>query len=297
MRKGIILAGGTGSRLFPATQAASKQLLPVYNKPMVYYPMSVLFLGGIRDILIISGPQDIDGYRRLFGDGRKLGVRFSYAVQDRPRGLADAFRVGRDFIGDDPVTLVLGDNIFHGHGLPQLLAGAEATGQGAVVFAYRVTDPERYGVVEFDAGGRALSIEEKPAKPRSSWAVTGLYYYDNAVVDIAARVHPSGRGELEITDVNNDYLARGALHTMMLGRGYAWMDAGTEDSLLEASQFIAAIERRQGIKVACIEEIAWRQGFVDLDQLAALAKPLSPSPYGRYLNALVEDARAGFERP
>jgi glucose-1-phosphate thymidylyltransferase len=296
MRKGIILAGGTGSRLFPATRVTSKQLLPVYDKPMIYYPLSVLMLGGIREILIISGPRELDGFRRLLGDGSQLGMRFLYAEQDKPRGLADAFRVGRDFVGDDDVTLVLGDNIYYGHGLPQLLAQAEQVKDGATVFAYRVTDPERYGVVEFDSSGRALSIEEKPKQPRSHWAVTGLYYYDNAVLDIAASVKPSARGELEITDVNNVYLEAGKLHTQQMGRGYGWMDAGTEDALLEASQFIGAIERRQGIKVACLEEIAWRQGFIELEQLAALAKPLAPSSYGRYLLSLVEDATAGLER-
>jgi glucose-1-phosphate thymidylyltransferase len=296
MRKGIVLAGGTGSRLFPATRVTSKQLLPVYDKPMIYYPLSVLMLGGIREILIISGPRDLEGFRRLLGDGSQLGMRFVYAEQDKPRGLADAFRVGRDFVGDDPVTLVLGDNIYYGNGLPDLLMRAALVKDGATVFAYRVSDPERYGVVEFDAGGRALSIEEKPKTPRSHWAVTGLYYYDNAVIDIAAKVQPSGRGELEITDVNNAYLAAGRLHTQQMGRGYGWMDAGTEDALLEASQFIGAIERRQGIKVACLEEIAWRQGFIELEQLAELAKPLSPSSYGRYLLTLVEDATAGLER-
>ena len=296
MRKGIILAGGTGSRLFPATRVTSKQLLPVYDKPMIYYPLSVLMLGGIREILIISGPRDLDGFRRLLGDGSQLGMRFVYAEQDKPRGLADAFRVGRDFIGDDDVTLVLGDNIYYGHGLPDLLKSAETVKDGATVFAYRVHDPERYGVVEFDTNGRALSIEEKPKQPRSHWAVTGLYYYDNSVVDVAASVRPSARGELEITDVNNVYLKAGKLHTQQMGRGYGWMDAGTEDALLEASQFIGAIERRQGIKVACLEEIAWRQGFIELNQLAELAKPLAPSSYGRYLLSLVEDATAGLER-
>jgi len=296
MRKGIILAGGTGSRLFPATRVTSKQLLPVYDKPMIYYPLSVLMLGGIREILIISGPRELDGFRRLLGDGSQLGMRFTYAEQDKPRGLADAFRVGREFIGKDDVTLVLGDNIYYGHGLTDLLKSAARVTDGATVFAYRVNDPERYGVVEFDAEGRALSIEEKPKKPRSYWAVTGLYYYDNSVVDIAANVQPSGRGELEITDVNNAYLAAGKLHTQQMGRGYGWMDAGTEDALLEASQFIGAIERRQGIKVACLEEIAWRQRFIELEQLAELAKPLAPSTYGRYLLTLVEDATAGRER-
>jgi len=296
MRKGIILAGGTGSRLFPSTRVTSKQLLPVYDKPMIYYPLSVLMLGGIREILIISGPRDLEGFRRLLGDGSQLGMRLVYAEQDKPRGLADAFRVGRDFIGDDDVTLVLGDNIYYGHGLPDLLKSAETVKDGATVFAYRVHDPERYGVVEFDAQGRALSIEEKPKQPRSHWAVTGLYYYDNSVVDVAASVRPSARGELEITDVNNVYLKAGKLHTQQMGRGYGWMDAGTEDALLEASQFIGAIERRQGIKVACLEEIAWRQGFIELDQLADLAKPLAPSSYGRYLLTLVEDATAGLER-
>jgi len=296
VRKGIILAGGTGSRLFPATLVTSKQLLPVYDKPMIYYPLSVLMLGGIRDILIISGPRDVEGFRRLLGDGRQLGMCFTYAEQDRPRGLADAFRVGRDFIGEDDVTLVLGDNIFYGDGLSGLLKSAESVKDGATVFAYRVHNPERYGVVEFDPQGRALSIEEKPKQPRSHWAVTGLYYYDNSVVDIAADVRPSARGELEITEVNNAFLAAGKLQIQQMGRGYGWMDAGTEDALLEASQFIGAIERRQGIKVACLEEIAWRQGFIGLDQLAELAKPLAPSTYGRYLLTLVEDATAGRER-
>jgi glucose-1-phosphate thymidylyltransferase len=294
MRKGIILAGGTGSRLFPATRVTSKQLLPVYDKPMIYYPLSVLMLAGIRDILIISGPRDLDGFARLLGDGAQLGMRFVYAEQDRPRGLADAFRVARDFIGDDPVSLILGDNIYYGHGLPAILAEADQRTDGALVFAYRVTDPERYGVVEFDSLGRALSIAEKPVRPRSHWAVTGLYFYDNDVVDIAAKVRPSARGELEITDVNNVYLSMGKLHCLQLGRGYSWMDAGTEDALLEAAQYIGAIERRQGIKIACIEEIAWRQGFIDLPALTALAKPLAASSYGRYLAGLAEDAGNGL---
>lgn len=295
MRKGIILAGGTGSRLFPATLVTSKQLLPVYDKPMIYYPLSVLMLGGISDILIISGPRDLDGFRRLLGDGSKLGMRFSYAEQDQPRGLADAFRVGRDFIGDDKLALVLGDNITYGQGLPDLLRHADKIENGAVVFAYRVTEPDRYGVVEFNSAGRVVSIEEKPVRPRSSWAVTGLYYYDNQVVEMAASVKPSARGELEITDVNNLYLQAGQLECLRLGRGYAWMDAGTEDYLLDSSQFIAAIERRQGIKVACLEEIAWRQGWIDLAQLERLAMPFANSSYGRTLQGLVRDIKDGTE--
>ncbi len=295
MRKGIILAGGTGSRLFPATLVTSKQLLPVYNKPMIYYPLSVLMLGGMRDILIISGPRDLDGFRHLLGDGSRLGMRFVYEEQDQPRGLADAFRVGRDFIGDDKVALVLGDNIFYGQGLPDLLRRADSVDDGAVLFAFRVTDPERYGVVEFNRSGQAALITEKPVRPRSPWAVTGLYYYDNRVVELAAGIKPSARGELEITDVNSLYLEAGKLECLQLGRGYAWMDAGTEDSLLDAGQFIAAIERRQGIKVACLEEIAWRQGFIDLGQLEALATPLANSSYGRYLQGLVRDIKDGTE--
>jgi len=289
MRKGIILAGGTGSRLFPATLVTSKQLLPVYDKPMVYYPLSTLMFAGIRDILIISGPNDLPAFRRLLGDGSQLGLRFSYAEQEQPRGLADAFRVGRDFIGDDPVALILGDNLFHGEGLGQILARAAAVPSGAVVFPYRVASPQRYGVLELDANFRPLGIEEKPARPKSNWAVTGLYFYDNQVVEMAAGLTPSARGELEITDLNRLYLQRGQLSAIPLSRGFAWMDAGTDEALLQAGQYVAVVEERQGLKIACIEEVAWRMGFIDAARLAALAVPLAASPYGRYLQGLAGD--------
>jgi glucose-1-phosphate thymidylyltransferase len=292
VRKGIVLAGGAGSRLYPATLAVSKQLLPVYDKPMIYYPLSVLMLAGVRDILVISTPRDLPLFRQLLGDGSRLGIRLAYAEQDRPRGLADAFRLGRDFIGDDPVALVLGDNIFYGDGLADLLARAGALEQGAAIFPYRVATPERYGVVTLDSHGRPLAIEEKPARPASNWAVTGLYLYDNQVVDIAAGLKPSGRGELEITDVNAAYLERGQLAAFPLGRGYAWLDAGAEDTMLQAAQFVAAIEARQGLRIACLEEVAWRMGFIDSKALAGLAQPLAASPYGRYLAALLEDSSA-----
>jgi glucose-1-phosphate thymidylyltransferase len=287
MRKGIILAGGTGSRLFPATRVTSKQLLPVYDKPMVYYPLSVLMLGGIREILIISGPRELDGFRRLLGDGSQLGMRFVYEEQDKPRGLADAFRVGRDFIGRDDVTLVLGDNIYYGHGLPQLLKAAEQIKDGATVFAYRVHDPERYGVVEFDADMKALSVEEKPETARSNWAVTGLYFYDKQVVDFAARLKPSQRGEFEITDINRAYLERGQLTVQPIGRGYAWLDTGTPDSLLDAAEFVRVLEKRQGFKIACPEEVAWRRGFIGDADMERLAANLGKSQYGAYLIALL----------
>jgi len=290
MRKGIILAGGTGSRLFPATLPVCKQLLPVYDKPMVYYPLSVLMLAGIRDILVISTPHDLPLIRRLLGDGERWGIRFSYAEQARPAGLADAFRVGRDFVGDDAVTLVLGDNIFVGGHLSEMLADAAAQTSGATVFLSRVSDPSRYGVADLNAEGGIRAIEEKPSHPKSSWAVTGLYHYDNQVVEIAAGLKPSPRGELEITDVNNAYIERGELKGIALGRGYAWMDVGTHEALLQASNFIAAIESRQNIRIASVEEVAWRMGFIDKTQLAALAVPLAASDYGRYLVSLVDEA-------
>jgi glucose-1-phosphate thymidylyltransferase len=287
--KGIILAGGSGTRLFPATQVVSKQLLPVYDKPMVYHPLSTLMLAGIREILVISTPQDTPRFGQLLGDGRRWGLRLSYAVQPSPGGLAQAFLIGRKFIGKDSVALVLGDNIFHGHDLAGLLRRAARRRRGATVFAYAVNDPQRYGVVEFDARFRARSIEEKPARPKSRYAVVGLYFYDNRVVDIASRLKPSARGELEITDVNREYLRRGDLDVLPLGRGYAWLDTGTHDSLLEASQFIATIEHRQGLKVACPEEIAWRMGYISAAQLRRLARPLARSGYGEYLLRLLTE--------
>jgi len=287
--KGIILAGGSGTRLYPVTQVVSKQLLPVYDKPMVYYPLSTLMLAGIRDILVISAPTDTPRFEALLGDGKQWGIRLSYKVQPKPEGIAQAFLVGREFIGSDPVALVLGDNIFHGHDLAQLLSRAAGRKQGATVFAYPVKDPERYGVIEFDDTGKAISIEEKPAKPRSRYAVVGLYFYDNAVVEIASKLKPSARGELEITDVNRAYLSRGALEVVAMGRGYAWLDTGTHESLLEASQFIETIERRQGLKIACPEEAAYRMGFIDAAQLKGLAEPLAKSGYGEYLLRVVSE--------
>ena len=287
--KGIILAGGSGTRLYPVTQVVSKQLLPVYDKPMVYYPLSTLMLAGIRDILVISTPTDTPRFEALLGDGKQWGIRLSYKVQPKPEGIAQAFLVGREFIGSDPVALVLGDNIFHGHDLAQLLSRAAARSQGATVFAYPVKDPERYGVIEFDANGKAVSIEEKPARPKSRYAVVGLYFYDNTVVEIASKLKPSARGELEISDVNRAYLARGALEVVPMGRGYAWLDTGTHETLLEASQFIETIERRQGLKIACPEEAAYRMGFIDAAQLKALAEPLAKSGYGEYLLRVVSE--------
>jgi len=287
--KGIILAGGSGTRLYPVTQVISKQLLPVYDKPLVYYPLSTLMLAGIRDILVISTPQDTPRFEQLLGDGKRWGIRLSYAVQPKPQGIAQAFLVGREFIGGERVALVLGDNIFHGHDLTELLARAAAMEQGATVFAYPVNDPQRYGVIEFDARGKAIGIEEKPAQPKSRYAVVGLYFYDSRVVDIAAKLKPSARGELEITDLNREYLARGELRVVPMGRGMAWLDTGTHESLLEAAHFIETIERRQGLKIACPEEIAYRLGHIDARQLEALAKPLANSGYGEYLLRVLAD--------
>lgn len=286
--KGIILAGGSGTRLHPMTLVTSKQLMPVYDKPMIYYPLSTLMLAGIRDILIISTPKDLPNFQALLGDGSKWGISLSYAEQPSPDGLAQAYIIGADFVGDSPSCLILGDNIFYGHGVSELFRSAIAHNNGATVFAYHVSDPERYGVVEFDKEKKAISIEEKPAKPKSNWAVTGLYFYDKDVVDIAANLKPSARGELEITDVNRVYLERGRLSVQELGRGYAWLDTGTPDSLLEASEFVATLERRQGFKISCPEEIAFRQGFIDVSQLQNIAVQFGKSDYGRYLRQLMK---------
>lgn len=288
--KGIVLAGGSGTRLHPMTLAVNKQLLPVYDKPMVYYPISVLMLAGIRDILIITTPQDVDLYRKLFNDGSQLGMRIDYAVQPAPDGLAQAFVIGRDFVGKDSVTLVLGDNIFFGHSLPDLLKRATERAKGATTFAYEVQDPQRYGIVSFDESGQAVALEEKPKHPTSTWAVTGLYVYDNQVLDIAASLKPSSRGELEITDVNRAYLQRRQLHVERLGRGFAWLDTGTCDSLLEAAEFVRTIQHRQALPIGCLEEIAFRQSWIDIEALAKLAAPLRNTHYGASLKLLLKVA-------
>jgi len=287
--KGIILAGGAGTRLYPVTRVTSKQLLPVYDKPMIYYPLSVLMLAGIRDILIISTPEDLPRFEALLGDGGQLGLRFSYAAQPRPGGLAQAFLIGGEFIGQDRVCLILGDNIFYGHGFQEILKRAVQLEEGGLIFGYWVRDPERYGVVEFDRSGQVTSIVEKPLRPRSNFAVPGIYFYDNRVIEVAAALKPSARGELEITDVNRIYLERGQLRVEILGRGFAWLDTGTHESLLEAATFIETIEKRQGLKIACIEEVAYRQGYIGADQLRRLAQPMEKNGYGQYLLSILAE--------
>ena len=290
--KGIILAGGSGTRLYPLTMVVSKQLLPVYDKPMIYYPLSTLMSARIDDILIITTPHDQPQFKELLGDGSQFGIRLSYAIQEHPRGLADAFIIGRDFVGADRVALVLGDNIFYGHGLPEMLQDAVRLEHGATVFGYVVADPERYGVVELDAGGKAISIEEKPAKPRSNHAITGLYFYDNRVLDIAAKVKPSARGEIEISDINRAYMEMGELHVMSMDRGTAWLDTGTHDSLIEAGHFVEILERRQGLKISCPEEVAYLNGLIDRDQLIAAATRCGKSSYGKYLMQIAGSLRS-----
>ncbi len=290
-RKGIILAGGSGTRLYPLTRGVSKQLMPVFDKPMIYYPLSTLMLAGMQDILIITTPEDAEQFQRVLGDGSDFGVNLSYAVQPRPEGLAQAFHIGADFIGDDPSALILGDNIFYGHGLPALMGSAGRKEAGATVFAYRVTDPQAFGVVEFDEAGKAISIEEKPKEPKSNYAVTGLYFYDDTVVERARDLKPSPRGELEITDLNRTYLDEGAMSVEIMGRGYSWLDTGTHASLLDAATYVRITEERQGLKIACPEEIAWRKGFISDDDLVRIAEPLRKSGYGEYLLQLLDEPK------